>query len=358
MTGETRLSHDTLRTVSLATLAAIAAVGALYLGRSFFVPIAVALLFNALLRPVVRALERVGLPAPAGAAVVVLSFVAILVGGGAALTAPTQRWLADAPKDLAAAQDKLRNVRRSIARFTHVAEQVQQATSPDTTSPHTAVAPPAPAATGAGLGGRLFGGTTAFLASLVEVLLLVYLLLAVGNLFLRKLLRVVAPEEKAVTRRVVQEIKVVIERYVLVTVIINIVQGTVVALVMWALGMPNPVLWGVATLFLEAIPYLGATVMIGALTLVAFAALDGLGRILLVPGAYLAITTLQNNVVSPVAYGRNLKLNPVAVLISVMFWWFLWGVPGAFLAVPMVAVAKVIADHNEGLKAVGEFLGA
>ena len=66
----------------------------------------------------------------------------------------------------------------------------------------------------------------------------------------------------------------------------------------------------------------------------------------------------ENNVVSPVAYGRNLKLNPVAVLISVMFWWFLWGVPGAFLAVPMVATAKVIADHSDGLKAVGEFLGA
>jgi predicted PurR-regulated permease PerM len=98
--------------------------------------------------------------------------------------------------------------------------------------------------------------------------------------------------------------------------------------------------------------------MVGALSLAAFATFDGIGRILAVPGAYLAITTLQNNVVSPVAYGRGLKLNPVAVLIAVMFWWFLWGVPGAFLAVPIVATAKIVADHTEGLAAVGEFLGA
>ena len=80
------------------------------------------------------------------------------------------------------------------------------------------------------------------------------------------------------------------------------------------------------------------------------------GRILLIPGSYLVITTLQNNVVSPLAYGRRLKLNPVAVLVGVLFWWFLWGVPGAFLAVPVIATAKIMGDHIESLQALGEFL--
>ena len=310
-------------------------------------------MFNALLRPPVRVLERVGLPAPVGAAIVVLAFVGILIGAGIALAGPTQRWIDDAPRQLTAAQGKLRAVRRSLSRLSHAAQQVQQAASPE--EPGVAPAPP-PASPG--LAARIFGTTTSLIFGLVEVLLLLYLLLAVGNLFLRKLLRVVARSEKAAARTIVEEIKSVIERYVVVLVTINLVQGTIVGLVLWLLGMGNPVLWGVAAFFLEGVPFLGATVMIGALSLVAFTTFDSLGHILLVPGAYLAITTLQNNVVGPMAYGRRLKLNPVAVLIAVMFWWFLWGVPGAFLAVPMVATARVIADHTEGLTTLGEFLGA
>jgi predicted PurR-regulated permease PerM len=299
-------------------------------------------------------LERVGLPTPVGAAIVVLAFVGILVGAGIALAGPTRRWIDDAPRQLTEAQGKLRAVRRSLTRLSHAAQQVQQAASPE--GPGGAAPAPPPATPG--LASRIFGTTTSFIFGLVEVLLLLYLLLAVGNLFLRKLLHVVARAEKASARTIVEEAKAVIERYVVVLVTINLVQGTVVGLVMWLLGMGNPVLWGIATFFLEGVPFLGATVMIGALSLVAFTTFDSLGRILIVPGAYLLITTLQNNVVGPMAYGRRLKLNPVAVLIAVMFWWFLWGVPGAFLAVPMVAVARVIADHTEGLTTLGEFLGA
>jgi len=77
----------------------------------------------------------------------------------------------------------------------------------------------------------------------------------------------------------------------------------------------------------------------------------------LAPGIYLAITTLQNNLVSPLAYGRRLRLNPVAVLVGVLFWWYLWGVPGAFLAVPIIATLKILGDHVPRLAPLGEFLG-
>jgi predicted PurR-regulated permease PerM len=97
--------------------------------------------------------------------------------------------------------------------------------------------------------------------------------------------------------------------------------------------------------------------MILMISLVAFATFDGIGQILAPPGAYLLITTIQNNLVSPVAYGNKLKLNPVAVLVGVMIWWFLWGIPGAFLAVPIIATIKIIADRTQGLNALGEFLG-
>ena len=82
-----------------------------------------------------------------------------------------------------------------------------------------------------------------------------------------------------------------------------------------------------------------------------------MGHILAVPGSYLLITTLQNNIVSPIAYGDRLKLNAVAVLLGVVFWWYVWGIGGAFLAVPIIATVKIIACRTEQFAAVGEFVG-
>jgi predicted PurR-regulated permease PerM len=138
---------------------------------------------------------------------------------------------------------------------------------------------------------------------------------------------------------------------------INVGQGIVVGLALWALGMPYPWLWGGLTVLLEFIPYLGATGMLILLTAAAFSQFDALGHILLVPGTYLVIAALQNNLVSPLVYGQRLKLNPVAVLVGVLFWWLLWGVAGAFLAVPFFATLKILADHVESLTPIATFLG-
>jgi predicted PurR-regulated permease PerM len=146
-------------------------------------------------------------------------------------------------------------------------------------------------------------------------------------------------------------------RYLWVTALINAGQAVLVGLAFWWLGMPAPLLWAILTFVLEFIPYLGATVMIALIAVVAFGAFEDLGRILMAPGSYLIVTTIQNNLVSPYLYGQHLKLNPVAVLVGVLIWWFLWGIPGAFLAVPIIATIKIVADRVEGFGPVGEFLG-
>jgi predicted PurR-regulated permease PerM len=140
------------------------------------------------------------------------------------------------------------------------------------------------------------------------------------------------------------------------TALINAGQGALVGIATWLLHLPNPVLWGILTFFLEFVPYLGGACMIILLTLVGLATQAGVGRALLPPAVYLTITTLQNNLVSPVAYGRSLRLNPVAVLVGVLFWYYLWGVPGAFLAVPILATIKILGNHVERLAPVSEFL--
>jgi predicted PurR-regulated permease PerM len=204
----------------------------------------------------------------------------------------------------------------------------------------------------------LLGTTTEVVGGATEVLLLLFLMLGSGGMFLQKLIRVLPTRhDKKIADDSIHEGEAIVLRYVLVTAMINIVQGTIIALIMWPLKMPSPILWGVFTFVLEFVPYLGATVMIAMLAVISLATFDSFWGIVLPPASYLLVTTIQNNLVSPLAYGRGLKLNPVAVLIGVLFWWFVWGVAGAFLAVPIIAMIKVVGDRMPALKGLAEFLG-
>lgn len=345
MTTE-RAPASSAAVIILATLATICA---LYFGRDFFIPIALSILFTGLLRPLVRWLEAARLPtAPAATAVLVVLLGAVALGANA-LADPVRGWIAKAPQTLNEAEARLRKLRRPFQQITSAAERVESGGQGEG---QTASSPPGP-----GIAGRILGSTTSLVGGIVEVLLLTFLLLASGDLFLQKLVKVLPLRGDKVTAvRIAHEVEAAVSRYMGATALINLGQGVVVALAMWLLHMPSPALWGVLTFFLEFIPYLGAAFMLLALGAVGLGGFDSVGQALLAPGAYLLISTLQNNLVSPIAYGRRLRLNPVAVLVGVLFWWFLWGVPGAFLAVPVIAAAKIMGDHIEGLEAVGEFL--
>jgi predicted PurR-regulated permease PerM len=336
--------------VGIVLLATLAGIGALYVGREFFIPIALALLLNALLRPLVRGLERLCIPTVAGATLVVLGLLGGLIAGGFALVDPVRAWVSQVPASIETATRKLEPARHSLE---HVSQAAQAVTEPSG-APPAAPAPPAvpPFLT------QLFGTTATFMAGLAEVLLLLYLLLASGDLFLRKVVEVLPLfGDKRTAVRVTEEVQQAVTRYMGATLLINLGQGIAVGLTLWGLGLPHPWLWGGLTVVLEFIPYLGAAGMIGLLAVTAFSQFDSLGSILLVPGTYLVIATLQNNLVSPFVYGQRLQLNPVAVLVGVLFWWYLWGVAGAFLAVPFFATLKIVADHLEGLAPVAAFLG-
>lgn len=348
---------ESVRTAAIVIIAVVAVAFALYFGREVFIPFALAGVFMALLRPVVRVLEKVRVPTALGALIVVLGSLALLTGAGFAVAVPVQHWAAQAPQSLKKAQDRVRKLVHSVEPVTRAMGNApgggQGGAARSGGSGEQTPSPPVPA-----VATRVFGMTAGLLSGFLEVVLLVWFLLASGDLFLRKLVEVLPLMwEKKRAVEVVRETEAVVSRYLVVSLLINIGQGAAVALAMWLIGMPTPVLWGMMTVLLEFIPYLGGAFMVLLLTLIGLATFDSVGNALLAPGAYLLITTLQNNLVSPILYGRRLKLNPVAVLAGVMVWWFLWGVPGAFLAVPIIAASKVLADRVTGLHALGEFLG-
>ncbi len=332
-------------------------VTALALGREFFIPIALALCFQALLTPLVRGLGRLRIPAPAGAAIVVMGALAVLVVGGWALSGPASEWVDQAPSNIATARRKLREIGRPLDRLTAAAE----GTAPEARNAPPPPPPPAqaaPAAAVQSLFAQLLGRATTVVAGGLEVIVLVYLMLAAGNMLFRKLVKLLpAPDDLRTATDILNKTERIVANYLTITALINVGQGIAVGFAMWAIGMPDPFIWGVVTFVLEFIPYLGGVIIVGLLLIDGFSVFPGLGQVLVAPAIYLVISTLQNNVVSPYAYGNRLKLNPLAVMIFVLFWWFIWGIPGVFLAIPIAATLKVLGDQVPRMGTLAELLG-
>ncbi|HEY7116086.1 MAG TPA: AI-2E family transporter, partial [Tepidisphaeraceae bacterium] len=243
-------NHTTgVRTTAMVIIACAAAAFVLYVGREFFVPIVFAVLLNALFRPVVRFLERpLHLPPAAGGAVVVLAVCAAFCAVGFAMAGPIQHWIREAPQRFATAEQKLNKLRRPVQQVTDVANQIQHAAQGATTAPSAPEVTIAPVPSTPSLASRWVGMTEKVVVGLVEVLLLLYLLLAAGDLFVSKLIKIIPywPDKRA-AMTVVDQSQSVVMRYLLVTLFINLGQGIVVGLVMWWLKMPNPLLWGLST---------------------------------------------------------------------------------------------------------------
>lgn len=367
------MNYPRVTAIASIITASVAAAAALSLGRVVFVPIALAVVFAAVLRPVIRQMERWRLPAPAAATVLMLGMLAAVVAAGSALSEPAQEWAAKAPNAAAVAGKKLRALRHKFDRIGNALlpasrPQVQPAApasptfgnpdTPVTTTPAVVQVNQVAATPDYGpFLSRAFGTTTEIISAAITMLLVLFFLLAGGRTWRDRLVSV-APSPAAGKRMVdiVHEIQQVISRYFFVTLLINLGQGLLVGIAMWAIEMPSPVVWGILTAVLEFIPYAGGFVMVLLLALVGLSVSDSVAHAFIAPGIYLLITTLQNNLVSPLVYGRGMRLHPVPIIVAVVAGWFLWGVPGAFLAVPLLGGLSIICKRVEGFSGLGEFL--
>ena len=340
------------RHVALVILALLALLYTLHLARAFILPIVIAILLNLLLSPVVLLVRRYArLPEPIGAAVVLVVLLGVVVLGTYRLAPAASAWIARAPESLATLQQRVQPLRRPVERVTKAAEQVEEATDLDKETPQVEIKGP-------GLTQQVFGGTTAALSVATVVLFLTYFLLASGDLFLQKLVTVLPQfKDKKTAVRIVRETQTQISLYLVVTTMINVGVGVVTGVALALVGMPNPVLWGVVAAVLNFVPYIGGLVNTIILALAAFLAFEDTGRALLVPIVFTIINIFEGNLITPMVMGRRMRLNTVAVFIGLVFWWYLWGVPGAILAVPMMATIKIASDHIASLAPVGEFLG-
>jgi predicted PurR-regulated permease PerM len=353
--------RKSVRTLTLACtgLLALAVFYTLYFASSLFLPIVIAVVLNMLFRPLVRGLrQRAGLPDPAGAAVVILVVLGIFAFGLYEVSGPASQWVEQAPRYLRSAEAELRGLFESLESVTRGAEAVGNIGDEGAEAGAPTPEPQPVQVQGRSAVDVLLSQTRAFLVSAAVVFFLLYFLLASGDLFLRKLVRVVPLfRQKRVAVQIARSAESDLSTYLATYTVINAVLGTVVGTILYLLGMPNPALWGVMVGLLNFVPYLGAAVGVSVVALVAFVSIEPMARALMAPLLYFIINALEGNLVTPMVLGRRLQLNPVAIFISLTFWYWIWGFAGALLATPLLVMLKVVCDNVVTLRALGEFIG-
>jgi predicted PurR-regulated permease PerM len=205
--------------------------------------------------------------------------------------------------------------------------------------------------------GTFINWTETFLIGVGETLVLLYLLLASGDLFLQKLVHVMPTlHDKKRAVDISHEIQQNISNYLFSVSLINLGLGLVVSGGLYFMGVPNATMWGMFVAVLNFVPYFGPVAGVILLAVVGLLTFDTLGKGLLPPAWYLALHLLEANLITPVLLGRRFTLNPVVIFVSLIFWTWLWGVPGALLSVPILVSINVISDRVPAMSHVSELL--
>ncbi len=340
--------------VSLILIAVIHTLAAFYLAKEIVMPVVMGFLIALTFSPVVRAGMRRGIPAPLTAVALIITLGASVATGVYTTSDTISSWIDQAPQLGAQLQEKLEGVSRSVEVVKKAAEDVEDAANSATggsVTPEVKVQQP-------GLLASALNGITSAGSSLAIALVFAMFLLSSGQLFYVKLVQTFASmEDKKSALRIVRDIEQMISRYLLTIASINFGLGACIGVAAYIIGMPYAAAWGLIAFCLNFLPFIGSlvgTALIGAMSVVTF---DSLPYALLAPAAYLALSTLEGQFVTPAILGRRLEINTVSVFLMVMFWAWLWGVAGALMAVPILVVAKVTFDNVTSLRPWGAFLG-
>jgi predicted PurR-regulated permease PerM len=260
----------TLRSSSLAILATVAFAAALYLGQEVLIPVALGLLVTSMLRPLVRGLARAGISPPVSATLVTVGFLGVVGAAGYFAAGPIQGLIRDAPKTFSAARGKIEKIRQPIKQVSQAVEKAQkEVTGGEQPQGQKAQSASASTGTSVPLLGRVFATTAGILSTLLQTIVIVFLVLATGDLLTRKLAIVLPKQATGTPEQTVDEAESVVRRYLVVTLLLSGGQGIVIALTFMLLGMPSPLLWGVLTFLLESLPYIGALIMVALITITA-----------------------------------------------------------------------------------------
>jgi predicted PurR-regulated permease PerM len=356
-----------IRHVALTLVGIAAIVWLLRNMQEVLIPFVVSGLLFYALDPFVDRLQRWHVPRVIGATVMLLAVIAAVGGTVYQLTDDFIAVVEQVPEGVRKLRDELRETtgeESSITKVQEAAEAIDR----------TAAASASPVPTPRGVVRVQVETPTmrvvdyvwsawltlpAFVSVAVMIFFLTLFLLVADDLFKRKLVTNVGEKlsQKRITVQVLDAIGTQMERFLLVQIFTSVVVAVVTGLVLWWLGLQQPGVWGLVAGLFNSIPYFGPVIVTICLAVVGYIQFEAIGPTTSVALAALAITTLEGWVLTPLLLGKVSEMNRIAIFAGLLFWTWMWGIWGMLLAVPIMMAIKVVCDHVEPFKRVGDFLG-
>jgi predicted PurR-regulated permease PerM len=336
--------------IFLGGLFVLALLATAYVASEIVLPLVFAIVLYLLLQPAMRLLDQLHVPRILAALLLIFALFGTIAGLGTAISGPAGTWAAKLPEGIPRLQERLSFMREPIDTLQRFLQQVEDFGG-------TGSSPPAASAQGPALLTKLFTGTRNFASGLFTTVLFLFFLLVSGDIFLHRLVEIMPRfSSKRQVVEISQQIESDISAYLVTITILNAAVGIAVALAMWLTGVGDPILWGTVAFLLNYVPILGTALGVMIFLLAGMLTFDTLWLALLPAGLYLGIHLIEGETVTPMLLARRFTLNPVLVIISLVFWFWMWGIPGIILAVPMLAITKIICDRVRPLAAFGHFL--
>lgn len=355
-----------VRSVALAVLAVFATVLMLDWAAAVFIPVLLGLMSSYALSPIVDRMQAMHVPRSIGATLLLLG----ILGGVGVTVYSLEDDATQVIESLPDTAQKLREVLRpddsirvtAIDNVQKAASQLERAAGTGTSAPTSGVTRVQIEQPAFDIKSHLWTGTLGFIVFLGQVTVVCFItffLLAAGDTFRRKLVRIAGPTltRQKITLQVLNEITGQIKRYLLVQLFASLVVGVASFVVFLWLGLQHAAVWGIAAGVLNLVPYIGGIAITGAVALVGFMQTGTLDLALQVAAASIVIHGVVGYVLTPWLTGRAGSMHPVVVFIAVLAWGWLWGIWGLLLGVPIMMAIKAICDRVDDLKPIGELLG-
>jgi len=347
---------EKLRTIFLGGLLALALLAASYAAAAIVLPILLAFVLNLVFRPVLRLLLRARLPQPLAALIIVLSLVALFVAAAVLLSGPISSWIGRLPETLPRIEQRLSFLSRPIKSLQGALDHIESlAAGGAAIGQHGA-----PQATGQGtpLVQKILAQVWLVADAAFTTLVALFFILISGETFLRRLVEIVPRfQDKRQLVDIAQEIESDLSVYLGTITMMNAAVGVATGTVAALCGLGDPLLWGTLAFLLNYVPILGPTTGVILFFIAGIVTLDPLWLAFVPAGLYLLIHVAEGETITPMLLAHRFTVNPVLIMIGVFFWYWMWGVVGAILATPLLAITKIICDRIEPLQPVGHFIG-
>lgn len=344
-------SFPKTNTLFLGGLFFMAFFAVLHIIGSIVMPIILAFLFKMVLDPIMRILDKMRINRSISALLVIVILFGSIIGLGTVLSDPAKKWASKVPTNMSELHDRLSFLSRPIENINGAIKNAEKLAAATDVKQVTVTVQ------GSRWTDRFLTNTGAFLSGVFETILVLFFLLIAGDTFLRRMVEILPRfQDKRQIVDISQQTEHDISAYLFTITLMNAIVGISTGIIMKLCGFEDPALWGMIAFLFNFIPIMGPIACVVLFAMVGLLTKTTPEAALLPAGLYFLVHLVEGMNVTPMLVSRRFTLNPVLVIISLIFWYWMWGIPGAILSTPLLAITKIICDRIQKLKAFGHFL--